>query len=337
MSSLATITVEDVAKVFHSGRWRSAQSVRAVNGVSFDVRPGETIGLVGESGCGKSTLARMILGAATPSRGCIRWNGDDVADFGRRQRKAYHASVQAVFQDPTSSLNPRMKIGSIIGEPLRIHTNLLGDKLRARVDELLVSVGLEPALASAHPHQLSGGMRQRVAIARALAVEPDVLVLDEPVSSLDVSVRAQIMNLLKQLQAERGFATILIAHDLASVRYMSDRILVMYLGRIVDEGPADDVLHKPLHPYTSALIDASLSVNPQPDRTLTTLEGEIPSPVSLPSGCPLHGRCPHAFEPCTEHRPDLRSIGSDRRVACHLHDPEWSMSVALGNDNGRQQ
>jgi oligopeptide/dipeptide ABC transporter ATP-binding protein len=321
------LAAHDVHRTFRVGR---SGSVRAVNGVSFEVRAGETLGVVGESGCGKTTLARMVLGTERPDSGSIRWGDVHVATMDRAERQRYRAAVQAVFQDPTSSLNPRMRIGTLVGEPLRIHKRGTRAEVSTRVDELLDSVGLDRGLRASYPHELSGGMRQRVAIARALALNPQMLVLDEPVSSLDVSIRAQIMNLLRELQAKLGFSCMLIAHDLASVRYMADQVMVMYLGEAVEYGPAASTFDRPAHPYTRALIGASLSIEPH-DGDIR-LAGEIPSPLDPPSGCKVHDRCPYSFEPCSTVVPRPIEVHVGHVARCHLNDPDLASTDAVKSD-----
>jgi len=339
-STEPVLDVQGIVKTFRTKRRLRQRpvSIRAVDGVSFALHPGETVGLVGESGCGKSTLAQVVLGAIPPTSGHVLWKGTDLSAFSRAQLRKYRATVQAVFQDPTSSLNPRMRVSTLIAEPLRIHRRGDRREVGRRVDELLDAVGLDRGVRTSYPHELSGGMRQRVAIARALSLRPDVLVLDEPVSSLDVSVRAQIMNLLKGLQSQFGFSCLLIAHDLASIRYMADRVLVMYLGQIVEAGPAAKVFDNMLHPYTRALVGATLSIDSSRYSARARLSGEIPSPLDPPSGCHLHPRCPVAFGPCAVVVPALRAVESAHEVSCHLHDPtvvgatEQRVEIVTGTD-----
>jgi len=304
----------------------SASAVRAVDGVDLEIRPRQTLSIVGESGCGKTTLARLILLLEKPSGGTLTVFQDDeerdVATLRGGVLRRYRAAVQSVFQDPRSSLNPRRRIRDIVAEPLLVINGLRGRELRDRVDEWLAAVGLEPALGSSFPHELSGGMLQRVAVARALAVNPRLIVLDEPTSSLDVSVQAQIMNLLKELQERFGVAYLLIAHNLAMVRYLSHRVAVMYLGQIVENAAAEALFREPLHPYTRGLISAATPPRPGMAEEEFILIGEVPSPARPPSGCRFHPRCPLAFGPCTHRAPALREVRPGHRVACHLHDPE---------------
>jgi oligopeptide/dipeptide ABC transporter ATP-binding protein len=292
--------------------------VRAVDGVSFALDAGETLSLVGESGCGKTTLARCLLRLETPTAGAIRFRGRDLAGLAGTELREYRAAVQAVFQDPWSSLNPRMRAGAIVGEPLVLNTPLGRSEIAGRVARLLAEVGLDPGAARSFPHEFSGGQRQRIAVARALALNPRVIVLDEPVSALDVSIRAQIMNLLKDLQEAHGIGYLLIAHNLATVRYLSQRVAVMYLGEIVEEGPAAAVFAEPRHPYTRALIAAARPVRPGEAEKLV-LPGEVPSPTAPPPGCRFHPRCPVAFDRCPAERPALRAVTPEHRVACHLY------------------
>jgi oligopeptide/dipeptide ABC transporter ATP-binding protein len=298
---------------------RSDVVVHAVDGVSFALRPGETFSLVGESGCGKSTTARMLLRLETPTAGTILFEGADLMRLAGPALQAYRAAVQAVFQDPWSSLNPRMRAGDIVAEPLVLNARLGRGELRARVAGLFADVGLDPAAASHFPHEFSGGQRQRIAVARALSLSPRVIVLDEPVSALDVSIRAQIMNLLKDLQGRYGMSYLLIAHNLATVRYLSHRVAVMYLGEIVEEAPADLLFTTPLHPYTRALISAALPVGPDAPGEAIVLPGEVPSPTAPPPGCRFHPRCPFVMDRCRQEVPQVREPAPGHRAACHLY------------------
>ena len=294
--------------------------VHAVDGVSFSILPSETVSLVGESGCGKTTTARMVLRLERPTAGRIEFEGRDVASLEGTALKHYRASVQAVFQDPWSSLNPRMRAGEIVGEPLRLNEPIGRLERRARVADLFRAVGLDPAAARNFPHEFSGGMRQRLAVARALALHPSLIVLDEPVSALDVSIRAQIMNLLKDLQGQYGMAYLLIAHDLATVRYLSHRVAVMYLGEIVEYADSDEIFTGPLHPYTKALLSAALPARPGGPSDELVLGGEVPSPTAPPSGCRFHTRCPFAMPRCATEKPTLRELAPGHRAACHLYE-----------------
>ncbi len=319
------LEVEGLAKHFRGGgNWisRGGDSIRAVDGVSFSVGEGETFALVGESGCGKTTVAKMILLLERPTRGTIKFQGEDVSSFRGSGLREYKRLVQAVFQDPYSSLNPRMQVLDIIGEPLRVHQGLRGRNLRMRVGELLENVGLNPITATFFPHQFSGGQRQRIAIARALALRPNLIVLDEPVSGLDVSIRAQILNLLVQLQRDLGLSYLLISHDLAIVEHMSHRVGVMYVGKMVELATRDDFYGNTLHPYSNALL-ASV---PQPDPDIpmgTTISGEVASPINPPSGCRFHTRCPIYLETdmCREVEPEWREVLTDHLTACHKVEP----------------
>ena len=293
--------------------------VKAVDGISFAIRQGQTYSLVGESGCGKTTTAKMVLLVETPTDGLIRFNGKNMADFTNADRKTYRSSVQAVFQDPWSSLNPRMKVGSIILEPLLTNQSMGKHEARENLERLLLDVGLHNFQADYYPHEFSGGQRQRIAIARALSLQPQVIVLDEPVSALDVSIRAQIMNLLKQLQDQYGVSYLLIAHNLATVRYMSHQVGVMYLGKMVEEAPTRELFNNPMHPYTKALISASLPAHPDIQREDLVLSGEVPSPLNPPSGCTFHTRCPFVMDRCSEDIPELRELSPEHKVSCHLY------------------
>lgn len=298
-----------------SGLFFGRKMMRAVDDVSFDVRRGETFAIVGESGCGKSTTARMISGLLDPTAGSIRNLGREIAGLRGRAAFELRRRTQMVFQDPMASLNPRMKIGAILEEPLIIHGN--GDRAarRGRVEELLGLVGLPPDYVNRYPHQFSGGQKQRIGIARALAVEPELLVLDEPVSALDVSVQAQIINLLKDLQAALGLSYVFIAHDLAVVKHMADQVAVMYLGRIVEQGTKDELFAAPRHPYTRMLFSAVPQVGVVPTRGGPRVKGEMPSPVNSPKGCHFHPRCPFVIEACRQTAPQLVETDGGK-VAC---------------------
>jgi oligopeptide/dipeptide ABC transporter ATP-binding protein len=293
--------------------------VKAVDGISFEIHEGQTYSLVGESGCGKTTTAKMVLQVETPTAGLIRFNGKDLAEFNSADQKLYRSSVQAVFQDPWSSLNPRMRVGSIILEPLLTNQSMGKHEARENLERLLRDVGLHNFHADYYPHEFSGGQRQRIAIARALALQPKVIVLDEPVSALDVSIRAQIMNLLKELQQRYGVSYLLIAHNLATVRYMSHHVGVMYLGKMVEEAPTRELFTNPMHPYTKALISASLPAHPDIQREDVVLSGEVPSPFNPPPGCAFHPRCPRVFDRCSEEEPVLQEIAPGHKVSCHLY------------------
>ena len=296
--------------------------VKAVDDISFDIRAGETLGLVGESGCGKTTTSRMILNLEEPTEGRVLLEDQPIHGLQGAALSAYRTKVQAVFQDPWSSLNPRMKAGRIIAESLIV--NRWGDQARidARVRELLVQVGLRPDQAEQYPHEFSGGQRQRVALAAALASRPKLIVLDEPVSALDVSIRAQMMNLLKDIQAQDNVAYLLVAHDLATVRHMADHTVVMYLGKIVEKAPTASLFDDVRHPYTKALFSAVLVAWPGQAAEEIELKGEVPSPLNPPSGCRFHTRCPYVMPRCSQIEPPLRDVTPGHAVACHLFDEE---------------
>jgi oligopeptide/dipeptide ABC transporter ATP-binding protein len=293
--------------------------VRAVDDIAFAIEPGRTLGVVGESGCGKTTTAKLVLRLEKPTAGQILFEGQDVAGLEGQDLQRYRKSVQAVFQDPYASLNPRMRVDSIIAEPLITHERLDDAAVAARVAGLLDVVGLPARSKDLFPHEFSGGQRQRIAIARALALSPRLVVLDEPVSALDVSIRAQILNLLRDLQKELGLAYLFIAHDLAAVAHMSHVIAVMYLGRIVEMGESERVATSPQHPYTQALFAAALPAHPDEQREEIVLAGEVPSPLNPPPGCHFHPRCPKVMARCSREDPRLKRSHS-REIACHLFD-----------------
>ena len=323
-SSDPLLQVRDLTKHFPITRGivfqRRVGAVKAVDGVSFDVKRGETVGIVGETGCGKSTTARLLVRLLDPTSGTILFEGADVADRKGAELKALHRKVQMIFQDPYSSLNPRKTVGSIIAEPYAIHGLHTGSgERRQRVQEMMDRVGLNPEHYNRYPHEFSGGQRQRIGVARAIALEPKMLIADEPVSVLDVSIQAQVLNLLRRLQREMGLTLIFISHDLSVVRHMCDRIAVMYLGKIVELAPNDALYSFPRHPYTGALLSAV----PVPDptggkRERALLSGDVPSPANPPSACRFHTRCPKAQELCSTDEPPLEDKGSGTLAACHF-------------------
>ncbi len=324
-STAPLLEVADLSKHFAiTGglRGRTVGWVSAVDGVSFTIGKGETLGLVGESGCGKSTVGRTILGLVPPTGGSVRLDGEDLATLDPGALRARRRRMQIVFQDPFSSLNPRMSAEAIVAEPLVIHQKELGrEGIRARAAELFDQVGLPRTSLTKYPHEFSGGQRQRIGIARALALKPDLIVCDEAVSALDVSVQAQVINLLEDLQQLLGVSYLFISHDLAVVEHISQRVAVMYLGRIVELAPSAAIFAEPLHPYTQALLSAIPEPDPDADRSgRIVLSGDLPSPINPPAGCRFHTRCPFVMERCRTESPALRDVKPGHTVACHLHD-----------------
>jgi oligopeptide/dipeptide ABC transporter ATP-binding protein len=294
--------------------------VHALNGVSFQINRGETLGIVGESGCGKSTLARCLVRLFDCDEGRVRFEGEDIAELSGNDRRAFNRRVQMIFQDPYGSLNPRMRVKEILGEALSVHHMRPRAEIPTRIAELLDLVRLPSDAADRFPHEFSGGQRQRIGIARALAVEPDVLVADELVSALDVSVQAQVVNLLLQLQEKLHLTVVFVAHDLRLVRHISHRVAVMYLGKIVEIGPTEDLFSSPRHPYTKALLDAAPELDPGKRSRKVAARGELPSPINLPKGCLFNTRCPLAFERCFVEQPPLTDRSAAHKAACHLPD-----------------
>jgi oligopeptide/dipeptide ABC transporter ATP-binding protein len=332
------LRVRNLQKLFpvrKSAFGRDAQFVHAVDGVSLDVARGETLGLVGESGCGKSTLARCIVRLLEPTAGEIEFDGREIAHLGARTLRPLRRELQIVFQDPYASLNPRKRVGSIVGTPMRVHRLAGRADRKRRVEQLLETVGLSPEHYNRFPHEFSGGQRQRIGVARALAVKPTLVVADEPVSALDVSIQAQMLNLLDDLQNDFGLTYIFIAHDLSVIRHVSDRIAVMYLGQIVELAPAEELYDSPIHPYTEALLSAvpipEVGVRDKRERII--LVGDVPSPINPPSGCRFHPRCRYATEVCRKHEPPLRDFGPGRIAACH--HPLLPVAAELGRSPTR--
>ena len=317
------IRVEDLTKHFPVTKGllvaRTTGQVKAVDGVTFTIGRQETVGLVGESGCGKTTTARLLLRLERPTSGRVLLNGSDVHALAGASLREFRTKVQAVFQDPWSSLNPRRRVRDTIAEALIVNRRVSPAEIRERVAEVLDQVGLPPEASRRYPHEFSGGQRQRVALASALASRPELIVLDEPVSALDVSIRAQIMNLLKDLQAKHQVAYLLVAHNLATVRYIAHRTAVMYLGKIVEYARTEALYRNPLHPYTKALFSAALPADPDAPREELVLSGEVPSPIDPPSGCAFHPRCPSAMPECSRVTPTLKAVTPDQEVSCHLY------------------
>jgi oligopeptide/dipeptide ABC transporter ATP-binding protein len=325
MTNHSLVEIEDLRKHFPASH---KQIVRAVDGVSFAIQRGETFGLVGESGCGKTTVGRCILRLIEPTSGEIRFDGLDLLEIGRGTLRSLRRRMQIIFQDPYSSLDPRMKVGEIIAEPLEIHGVEGKRERRERVAELLRVVGLDPDYAHRYPHQFSGGQRQRIGIARALALNPDFIVADEPVSALDVSVQAQVVNLLQDLQEKFGLTYLFISHGLAVVKHISTRVGVMYLGKLVELAPAREVYSYPMHPYTQVLLTAIPNPDPDAKKSMVNrIGGDMPNPIAPPPGCRFHTRCPHVMERCKIEAPELNEVSPGHFVSCFLYQPavksEW--------------
>ena len=339
MDNDVLLKAEDVRVTFEVHRpgsmpWEKPRALHAVNGVDFELRPGETLGIVGESGCGKSTLARAII-RMVPATGSVHWNGEtDLLKLSHGAMMRYRSDIQMIFQDPLASLNPRMKVGDIIAEPLITHNKSMPkSEVRERVQEMMSRVGLLPNQINRYPHEFSGGQCQRIGIARALIVRPKLIICDEPVSALDVSIQAQVINLLMELQRELGLALMFIAHDLSVVKHISTRVMVLYLGRVMEVAPSDELYKSPQHPYTQALLSAVPIPDPEIERNKKALpiEGDLPSPLSPPSGCVFRTRCPRATALCAEKEPPLvmSDDGAEHQVACHYPGPASEHASAL--------
>ena len=322
MNNIPLLQVKDLKKYFPLRKGivsRTIGWVRAVDGVSFTLDQGETLGLVGESGCGKTTVGRCLLRLIEPTEGKIEFEEKDLLEMDREALRKVRARLQIIFQDPYSSLNPRMKAGEIIAEPLRNHTQSSRKEIRDKVSFLMGKVGLHPEQARRYPHEFSGGQRQRIGIARALALNPRAIVCDEPISALDVSIQAQVINLLVKLQEEMGLSYLFIAHDLSVVEHISDRVAVMYLGKIVELAKDMDLYNSPKHPYTEALLSAIPVPDPKMKKKRILLEGDIPSPINLPGGCRFYSRCPRRLEICNADEPEFKDLGGGHWVYCHLY------------------
>jgi peptide/nickel transport system ATP-binding protein len=318
----ALLTTEKLEKQFtvQGGMFAEKAVLTAVAGVDLEILPGETLGIAGESGCGKSTLARLLTALIPPTSGSIKYRGQELAGMSKGELAVFRKEVQMIFQDPFSSLNPRMRVSETISEPLIIHGIGTPSQRRERVAQLMERVGLSPDQLSRFPHEFSGGQRQRIGIARALAVSPKLIIADEPVSALDLSIQAQIINLLQEVKRELGLSFLFITHDLSVLKHLSDRVAIMYLGRIVESGSRDEVLLSPLMPYTEALLSAIPSIDPEKRRRRVIARGELPSPLSPPSGCPFHTRCPYVQERCKVERPELLEKEPGHRAACHFSE-----------------
>lgn len=317
------LRVENLKKHFPIKRGifrREVGAVKAVDGVNFDIFRGDTFGLVGESGCGKSTTGRVILRLYEATDGKIIFEGKEITEISQKEMRKLRPRMQMIFQDPHASLNPRMTVGSIVGEPLSEHSNMKGNERRERVEELLELVGLDPAFSNRYPHEFSGGQRQRIGIARALALNPDFIICDEPIAALDVSIQAQVVNLLEELQDKLGLTYLFISHDLSMIRHIADRLAVMYLGKIVELTDQESLYREPLHPYTQALLSAVPIADPvlEEKREQIILVGDIPSPANPPTGCRFHTRCPISVEICSQEEPEWRELRPGHMVACHL-------------------
>lgn len=310
------VEIKNLSKSFQMG----GQELKAVNNISLSIQSGETVGLVGESGCGKSTLGKTVIRLNRATSGEVLFEGDNILSLPEKSMKKFRKDMQIIFQDPYASLNPRMTVEELIGEPLSIHRLITGKAKKDRIKELILQVGLKPEHLHRYPHEFSGGQRQRIGIARALALNPKFIVCDEPISALDVSIQAQVVNLLKQLQQELGLTYLFIAHDLSMVKYISDRILVMYLGNMMELADSESLSREPLHPYTQALMSAVPIPDPAIKRERIVLEGEVPSPLHPPSGCVFRTRCMHAMDICSKQVPTWKEVKESHFTACHLYN-----------------